>query len=130
LTYQLCGDAARVAECAQRVVALCDRYGFAYYGEWARVLLGWGAGCQGEPRRGVDIIESALARLDVLNAKARRPYYLSLLADTLVADGDSARAASVLQLATASAVERDDCWWLPELYRQRAALAPAGSREA
>ena len=36
----------------KRVVTLCERYGFAYYGDWARVLLGWVHG-QEEPTDGI-----------------------------------------------------------------------------
>ena len=78
----------RVLDCAEAAVALCERYGFAYYGDWAQVLIGWARG-QERPAEGVEIIESALERLDRNRAQARRPYYLSLLAETYRPAGGS-----------------------------------------
>ena len=86
-------DTGQVLEHADAVVALCDRYGFAYYGDWARILIGWARG-QERPAEGVETIESALERLDAKRAQARRPYYLSLLAEIYGLLGNRERAAS------------------------------------
>jgi hypothetical protein len=36
LLHQMRLDTVRVLACAEAVVALCGRYGFAYYGDWAQ----------------------------------------------------------------------------------------------
>jgi tetratricopeptide (TPR) repeat protein len=129
LLHQMRLDRESVRGCAEAVVSLCDRYGFAYYGDWARVLLGWALG-QERPAEGVVMIESALERLDRQRAQARRPYYLSLLGETYSRLGDRARAASVVNAATAMALERGDTWWLPELYRQQSEHEPVAQAES
>jgi hypothetical protein len=129
LLHQMRLDTDRVLASAESVVALCDKYGFAYYGDWAHVLRGWARG-QERPAEGVEIIESALERLDRNRAQARRPYYLSLLAETYGRLGNRARTASILDAAIAMALERDDVWWLPTLYLQKSELEPAPEREA
>jgi DNA-binding SARP family transcriptional activator/predicted ATPase len=129
LTFQLLGDVDKVSASAQAVVALCERYGFAYYPDWASVLLGWVRGEEGHAREGVELISQALGRLDAQRAQARRPYYLSLLAETLLRAGDRTRAATVLDEAMALAVARGDRWWLPELYRRRASLGFGAARD-
>jgi hypothetical protein len=129
LLHQMRRDTAQVLECGQAVVALCERYGFAYYGDWARVLIGWARG-QERPVEGVEIIESALARLDAERAQARRPYYLSLLAETYALVRDRDRAIATLDAAITMALERGDMWWLPALYLQRSELEPPPRREA
>ena len=129
LLHQMRGDRESVQSTAGAVIALCDRYGFAYYGDWARVLYGWALGHQ-EPAEGVAMIESALERLDQQRAQARRPYYLSLLAETCSRLGDRARATSVVSEALAMAIERGDTWWAPALYLQKSELEPASAREA
>jgi len=101
-------------DCAQEAVRLCDRYRFGYYGDWARVLIGWAQG-QEQPAVGIQAIESALARLDLRRAQAHRPYYMSLLADTHRAAGRPERAAALLDDAIAMAVARSNLWWLPSL---------------
>jgi tetratricopeptide (TPR) repeat protein len=129
LTHQFRRDLARVSACADSVLALAERYGFAYYRDWADVLLGWISGQEGRPDEGVQLIERALAHLDGQRAQGRRPYYLSLLAETLLAGGNRERAASVLDTAVAMAVERRDVWWLPELLRLKSELVPPPDRE-
>src|SRR6185437_1320863 len=79
---------------------------------------------------GIAMIESALDRLDANRAQARRPYYLSLLAQTCERLGARERAAAVLNAAIAMAVERGDVWWLPALQLQAGALQAGASREA
>jgi hypothetical protein len=116
-------DRESVRSCAEAVVSLCDRYGFAYYGDWAHALLGWALG-QEQRAEGAVMIESALERLDRQRAQARRPYYLSLLADTYNRLGDRARATSIVNAATAMALDRGDTWWLPALYLQQGELEP------
>jgi tetratricopeptide (TPR) repeat protein len=129
LLHQMRRDRARVLDCAEAAVALCERYGFAYYGDWAAALVGWARG-QERPSEGVKIIESALVRLDAARAQARRPYYLSLLAETYDLVGDRDRTASILDAAITMAVDRADVWWLPALYLQKSKLEPPAEREA
>jgi hypothetical protein len=54
------------------------------------------------------------------------PYWLSLLADLQVRDGNPIAARSALDAAVAAAHAHDDVWWLPEVMRQRAALDTDG----
>jgi tetratricopeptide (TPR) repeat protein len=122
LLHQMRLDSTRVLACAEQAVQLCERYEFGYYGDWARVLTGWARG-QERPAEGVAMIESALGHLDQNRAQARRPYYLSLLAETYGRLGARDRAASILDAAIAIAVERGDVWWLPALYLQRSEFA-------
>ena len=54
LLHQMRRDTERTLACAEAAAELCERYGFAYYGDWASVLIGWARG-QSEPgRRGQD----------------------------------------------------------------------------
>ncbi len=121
LLHQMRRDVAQVRDCAEAVVALCGKYGFAYYGDWAQVLMGWARG-QERPAEGVEMIESALERLDAQRAQARRPYYLSLLSETYGLAGNRDRAASILDAAITMALDRADAWWLPALYLQKSEL--------
>ena len=129
LLHQMRRDKDQVLHCAESVVSLCDRYGFAYYGDWAQALIGWARG-QERPTEGAAIIESALTRLDAKRAQGRRPYYLSLLAETYRLAGNRDRAATILDAAITMALERADVWWLPALYLQKSELEASPEREA
>ncbi len=129
LLHQMRRDADRVLDCAGAVVSLCERYGFAYYGDWAHILIGWARRSE-RPAEGVKIIESALDRLDASRAQVRRPYYLSLLAEIHGLLGNRDRAVSILDAATTIALERADVWWLPALYLQKSEFEPLPARDA
>jgi len=113
MTHQLRRDVPRTLEFAHRVQEICDRYDFAYYGNWAPILAGW---CTGG-RDGAEQIRAGLRRLRDQGAVARRPYYLALLAETLLSAGQQDAAGAVLESARAAAAVHDDSCWLPELYR-------------
>jgi hypothetical protein len=129
LLHQMRRDTDRVLSCAEAVVALWERFGFAYYGDWAQILIGWARGLK-RPADGVEIIESALDRLEASRAQACRPYYLSLLAEVYGLLGNRDRAASILNAATTIALERAELWWLPALYLQKSELEPPPDRQA
>jgi hypothetical protein len=129
LLHQMRLDVDRVLECAQEAISLCERYGFAYYGDWASALIGWARG-QEQPAEGVTIIESALARLDRNRAYARRPFFLSLLAAVYARLGKHDRTVSLLDAAIAMSLERNDVWWLPALYLQKSEIASGSERAA
>ena len=101
-------------------IQLSDRYGFAYYREWHKILQAWAerAVTSDSPTR----IERALDDLRSIRAMARRPYYLSLLADAHQAARRPARARAVLRDALADAATSGEQWWVPELHRRLGTL--------
>jgi DNA-binding SARP family transcriptional activator len=116
ITHQLRGDVGRTMEAARRATEICDRYEFAYYGHWGQIMAGWCAGGAGGARQ----IREGLRRLRDQGALTRQPYYLSLLAQTLLSAGQPDAASAVLESARAAAAVHEDRWWLPELYRLEA----------
>ncbi len=119
ITAQLCGDPDAVAAAVIELDALCRRYEFAYYGEWASILGGWTVGGDA----GVTQVRDGMSRLRTLGSLARMPYWLYLLSSTLEGVGRREEAAAVLDGAIVDAEQRHDHWWLPEVLRRRAALA-------
>lgn len=111
------GDRVGLRRMVAELRELCERYGFGYYREWGLVLDGW---CRGGTE-GVDLARRGVANLVADGALARRPYWLSLLADLLDQTGDRDGARRALDEAAADARARDDVWWLPEVLRMRAA---------
>jgi tetratricopeptide (TPR) repeat protein len=120
VTHQLRGDAERTVEFAARTREICARYEFSYYGNWGLILAGWCAG----GLDGAGQIREGLRRLRDQRALARQPYYLALLAQTLMSAGQADAAGAVLDSAFTAAAAHDDRWWLPELYRLEAARCP------
>jgi DNA-binding SARP family transcriptional activator len=123
ISYHLLGDCEASDEHAARVRRLSTRYGFAYYGEWGRILAGRLTG--GAP--GEALIRQGIERLRQQHAGARLPFWLTLLAEVLAETGRTEEALRVLGEARAWAEVHGDRWWLPELLRLEAVLGPAES---
>jgi hypothetical protein len=127
--FHCLGDEDEMAARARTAIELCERYGFAYYGEWGQILLAWHD--RNQPgSTSVSRIEAALASLRSIGAELRRPHYLAILAQTHQAAGDDDRARSILAAAVASANANEDRYWLPEIHRLIAELGPEANREA
>ena len=119
ITAQLCGDRSGLAAAVSELDALCRRYEFAYYGEWALILEGWNVGGKAAVTR----VREGITRLRSLGSFARMPYWLYLLSSTLEGVGRREEAAAVLDGAIVDAEQRHERWWLPEILRRRAAFA-------
>ncbi len=124
LMWQFRRDRSASGAHAHLVMDLSDRYGFAYYREWGTIIQGWIAS-QERPREGVTMIRQGLANLRALGAEARRPYYLSLLAEALINAGQPDEARAVIDAALATAAQNSDVWWLAALHRLRGEISDA-----
>jgi DNA-binding SARP family transcriptional activator/tetratricopeptide (TPR) repeat protein len=117
---QIHGDVEAMLEHAAVAAELCSRYGFAYYREWPVILAAWatrGVGSDSPTR-----IVRALDGLRSIRGLARRPYYLSLLADAHQAAGHFHHARAALDRALADAATSGEQWWVPELHRRLGTL--------
>jgi hypothetical protein len=125
---QLDGEVDAMLERVRVAFELCDRYDFAYYREWHRILGAWAerATSADSPTR----IERALDDLRSIRAIARRPYYQSLLADAHQARRRPARARAALRAGLADAATSGERWWVPELHRCLGMLDDGPSGEA
>ena len=117
MIHQMRHDLPGLEEAVTELRELCDRYGFAYYGEWGLILDGW----SGASQPGVDRVRLGISNLRSQGAFARMPYWLSLLADLLARNHQPGEARATLDAAIAAAQARDDVWWLAEVMRMRAA---------
>jgi DNA-binding SARP family transcriptional activator/tetratricopeptide (TPR) repeat protein len=117
ITCQLRDDRPGLRETVAELGELGDRYGFAYYPEWGRVLEGWSRGDES----GVALVRRGIAGLRNQGAFVRMPYWLSLQAELATRTGEKEKARAILDAALADAWTREDYWWLPEVIRLRAA---------
>ncbi|MCE3553874.1 AAA family ATPase [Pseudonocardia sp. RS11V-5] len=123
ITHQLRDDRAELDRVVDELRGLCDRYGFAYYGDWGLVLDGWSR----TDASGTELVRAGIASLEAHDAFARMPYWLSLLADRYDRDGRRDEAVATLDAALAAGRAHDDLWWTPEVMRRRAAYDDRGN---
>jgi predicted ATPase len=74
------------------------------------------------------LIREGFDGLKRANAGTRVPFWLSMLAEVLMASGREREAARILVQARDWAEEHGDRWWLPEVLRLLASIQ--GGREA
>lgn len=126
MTQYLLDDRGRTSELAASVRAVCDRYGFGFYGEWGRILEGRVTG----GARGEALIRQGIDRLRAAHAEVRLPFNRALLAEVLIESERRDEASRVLAEARSLADARGDRWWLAELWRLDAGLHPGPDGEA
>ncbi len=90
ITRQLLGDLPRLREDVAELRELCERYEFGYYREWGLILDGWSA-VSARDGRATRLAADGAGDLKVQGAFARRPYWLSLLADLLAREATCGR---------------------------------------
>ncbi len=117
ITHQMRRDLPELRGTVTELRELCQRYGFAYYREWALILDGWSRA----DSAGLDLARQGIGNLKSAGSFARMPYWLSLLADLWERDGRSDAARATLDAALTAGHAYDDLWWLPEVMRMRAA---------
>jgi DNA-binding SARP family transcriptional activator len=117
ITHQLRLQMAELRDAVGELGELCDRYGFAYYREWALILGGWGRA----DTTGIGLVRRGIDNLKAEGAFARMPYWLSLFADLSARNDRPDAAATALDAALVGGQARNDLWWIPEVMRQRAA---------
>jgi len=125
VTQQMRHDLPRLRETVGQLRDLCQRYEFAYYREWGLILDGWST-ADNSSGRGTRLAEAGIGNLKAEGAFARRPYWLSLLADLQAREGRPAAARATLDGALTAGRLHDDLWWLPEVMRMRAAYDEPG----
>ena len=89
----------------------------------ALIFNGWCVACQGNPRRGREIVEEGLAKQREIGTREDFPVYSEMLAQILQILSESDAAITLLDEAIDEAERTGHRYWLPELYRRRALLA-------
>jgi DNA-binding SARP family transcriptional activator/tetratricopeptide (TPR) repeat protein len=116
ITHQMRRDRPELRNAVDELRQLCDRYGFAYYREWALIADGW---CR-EDASGIDLVRRGIGNLRSQRAFARMPYWLTLLAGLSARENQPGAARATLDAALATGHAHQDLWWLPEVMRVRA----------
>lgn len=116
---QLRGAPKEAGEHAAAAITLSSDQGFNYYFAWSCFLQSW-ARMTGN-RNASDIVpmHQSLSELEATGARLRRPYYLSIMAQSAGRAGQVDSALSLLAQALAETQATGECWWDAETYRLR-----------
>jgi class 3 adenylate cyclase/tetratricopeptide (TPR) repeat protein len=122
LRYLVERDLQQALSVTDRMAALADEYGMAYYSMLSRVIKGAGLAVT-EPAQAAELIEQNRPRLESFRAHYLYPTLLCFLAEAQIRLGRADQATTALDQAIARAERSGVRWWDPELHRVRALLA-------
>ncbi|MDJ0956851.1 MAG: adenylate/guanylate cyclase domain-containing protein [Arenicellales bacterium] len=125
MLHQFRRDRRRAQSLAAEAIALCTEHHIAYYGAWARIILGWTMIAAGDQNDGLTKLRKGLADIEATGAALRMPYYLSLLADAEARVGRPEDGLATIDRAIAIANANGEHWRDADLYRVRGQLLSA-----
>jgi predicted ATPase len=102
---------------ADEMAAHCAEHGLANYEQWARCHQGAQAVRRGDPQRGIEVIRSAIAAAEAINARVFRPLHLGQLAVAHASLDQPEIALGLLDEAVRCAHETCERSYEPELHR-------------
>ena len=112
----------RVLDSATEQAALIGRHGFRQWGIGPQFFRGWAEARSGDPRRGEQQIQAALAEMDASGTPGFRPLVLGLLAEAQLLARHPAEAGDTLRLATQEADRLGEHVYDPQLRALQARL--------
>ena len=122
MLYQFRQETDQVAKYADTCLAVVARYSFAYYHQWANILLAWTRALKNPTSSGLLSLQNALHEFQAIDAGVRWPFYLSLLAVFYEQTGQLEEGLETINEALSAAARHNENWWNAELYRLRGNL--------
>jgi adenylate cyclase len=108
-----------VAELAGAAIEVAAKNGFPYWVAVGNILHGWASAMQGETGDGIAEIQRGLVGCRATRVEMDRPFYLALLAEAHIRDGQPNEAESILDEAFAMVHNSRTFFYEAELYRLR-----------
>src|SRR5262249_25022328 len=120
--HQCRRDTHRVLVCVEASGAIAAEHGFSFWLAGAAVLRGWALAMNGAADAGLGILRQGLRDWLATGSRTYETYYLGLLAEVLLGQGQVERSAEVLEEALAVARQTGEGLYEAELHRLRGEL--------
>jgi predicted ATPase len=129
VVHQLRFERQAVREWAEKLIALSNEQGFAYWLAWGNILRGWALAKQGDGEEEIAQIRQGLAAHQATEAELAQPYFLALLAEAYGGIGKAQEGLTVLAGALDVVNKYGERFYEAELYRLKGELLLALSQE-
>jgi predicted ATPase len=116
-TGQLLGDVRLATANAEAGMTYSTEHGLALTKVWCTGVAGWCAAENGNPDRGLTLLNEAIGALRKMQSMAYMPYLLGLLADVHIKAGNHSQAMDAVEDAIATATSTGERFYIAELYR-------------
>ncbi len=114
---------------ATALIALSKERRMSMWGAWAAVLGGWALGQRGNRPAAIEQIRNGLAHARASGQDFCRPYFLTMLAQTLAPCGQIEAGLEALAEALALIDSSEERWWEAEIHRLKGELLHSLSRQ-
>ncbi len=128
--HQYRREADIVGQQAQTTIDMCEKFGFESFRTQGMVLLGWATAMSGEIEPGINLMREGLEAFKATGTGMRRPYFLALLADTLLHAEHINEGLEVIAEAEELIARSGETRWLAETHRLKGALMEGGAATA
>jgi len=119
---QFCRNAEETRLKATELIQICFQEGFSLWQIAGEVLHGWALTKLGQERAGVEQLQSGLGNWEYSGAKLFRIYWLALLVEACVQEGDVEKGLRALDDGLHLSCLSGETWWQSELYRLKGEL--------
>jgi predicted ATPase len=116
MLHQCRGDADAVERHASESAALAAEEGFSFWSAGAEILRGWARAARGD-EDGIGQIRAGLEAWLATGSRTYHAYFLGLLGDALIRNGQTGEALEALGQAIDAAQSLPEGLWEAELYR-------------
>ena len=123
--HQLCGEVHRAGELADACIALCDEHGIVQEREWVAPVRGWVMARQGKTQEGIAYLRQSLARHRAMQSLLNFPYFLAMLIELLLAEGEIPEGLEAVEEALQVVERTQQRSFLAEIYRLKGELLRA-----
>jgi predicted ATPase len=120
--YQFRGDWRTTRDRAEAAAVLARERGFVQLQAWAAMTGGWALAEGGRIQEGLATMRDGVAAIRALGSQEFTPYFLGLLAETLVKAGQPEAAHEVVAEALAAGERSGERFYAAELHRLRGEL--------
>jgi predicted ATPase len=115
--HQARGDVEETRKQAEAALSLAAEHGFPLPSGMAHIFLGWALAQEGQPQRGIELIQRGRELCEGTGALLIRPYFLVLLAEAYREGNQIQEGRAALAAALASARSSGERGWEAEILR-------------
>jgi tetratricopeptide (TPR) repeat protein len=120
--FQFVRDVAQARKMAEICIAICDEHGIVQEREWVAPVYGWALAKDGSVQEGLAVLRASLDRHRSIQSQLNVPYYMTLLAETLLEAGRIDDGLQVTEDALQVVGQTEQRSLLAEIYRLKGEL--------
>jgi predicted ATPase len=127
MVYQLAGDPQQALRCAEATAAVSAEHGYRFWLAGGTILGGWALAADGDVNTGVSRLRQGLRDWRAIGSVTYVTYFLGLLAEALLRQGELEQSLEVVEEALALVLQTDERMVEAEMLRLRGELRLAAS---